>query len=1104
MDRELAINKIKETFENSFSKERFVNFIKELLNRIDGSKAFHARGYVKEKYKKSTGIIKTYERIGTYTDSNDNKIDVLIVYLGKDNSIERARTTLRNFVADYLKTRGEKDAALVAFVSPNLKDWRFSLVKMDYQLKKDKVKQEFTPARRFSFLVGENENSHTAQSQLVPILTDDINNPTLKQLEEAFNIETVTKEFFKKYHDLFLRFKDLLDDVVKKDKKIEQDFKKKKIDTADFAKKTLGQIIFLYFLQKKGWFGVKRGEKWGSGSKRFLRELFNKKHGNYKNFFNNVLEPLFYEALRLERPKDYYDKFECRIPFLNGGLFDPFNDYDWQDTDILISNELFSNNNPTKEGDKGDGILDIFDRYNFTVKEDEPFEKEVAIDPEMLGKVFENLLKVKDRKSKGTYYTPREIVHYMCQQSLINYLYTELNPTKKTLFKEDAEQGKLLGKSDPKQLKLSSKNKEIISKEDIEKLIKYGETVIEHDNQVVKKGKETSKYSFKFSKDIRDNAELIDEKLKNIRICDPAIGSGAFPVGMMNEIIRARNALTNYIKDKESRTIYDFKRHAIQNCLYGVDIDSGAIEIAKLRLWLSLIVDEDDIKQIKPLPNLDYKIMQGNSLIGIEKEKMGMRDMFFQDSMEQLEKLKGLYSNESHVTKKEEYKNQVEELISRVTNGHRDFDFEIYFSEIFYEKGGFDVIIANPPYVSYYSKQAQPLLKEEIGFYKRNYDFILDKKKIGRFGTVMFFLEKGIKICKERGSLIYIVDMSIFENPYFDIRRFFTDNYLIKEIVMGLAGFEEVHSGQILLRVQKSKPDNNLIVYKDKSFKVIMKTNQNKLISNAYRWDMYDQNTIVEKIEQNSKSLVVSFPKRLIRTGITFTGKKEEFLVNDKNQRKYKIKPVNIYDLYEGSKAFRSPYETPRPTKKINYDLELVRELNKIYTEQNKSNKSPMVIGLGDLFVFNNPRILVRLSDVRITATYTEDIACSDLSLYSISSKNSHDDRSSYNLKFILAILNSKLMTYYALKKKLIALGERKTPQIRLKSLKSLPIRSTDNQKPFINLVDKILTITKDDDYLKNSTKQTNVREYEKQIDKIVYDLYGLTKEEIKIVESKV
>ena len=131
-----------------------------------------------------------------------------------------------------------------------------------------------------------------------------------------------------------------------------------------------------------------------------------------------------------------------------------------------------------------------------------------------------------------------------------------------------------------------------------------------------RKGKETKRYSYRLPESIRTRAALIDKKLAEIKVCDPAVGSGAFLVGMMNEIVKARQILTTYLGESKKRTPYHFKRHAIQNSLFGVDIDPGAVEIAKLRLWLSLIVDEEDIKQIRPLPNLDYKIMQGNSLLG--------------------------------------------------------------------------------------------------------------------------------------------------------------------------------------------------------------------------------------------------------------------------------------------------------------------------------------------------------------------------------------------------------------------------------------------------------------------------------------------------------
>ena len=640
MNKQQAQQIIRETFESPFDKDGFTGFIKNLLNRIDEAPFTYQGKYIPDAYKQ---YIRTLERIGKFKDG-ENNIDVLVITLQKETSLERARTMQRNFIAWYLNgSRGGemKDAALAAFVSPGEEDWRFSLVKMDYKFEKTKtgrmkVKEEFTPARRWSFLVGENEKSHTAQSQLVNILADDEQAPTLEEIEKAFDIETVTKEFFLKYRELFLRTKEELDKTVKNDPKIKADFEDKGVDTVNFAKKLLGQIVFLYFLQKKGWFGVGRDNDWGTGSKHFLRELFIKNHSDYNNFYNDILEPLFYEALRVDRSHvdGYYSRFDCKIPFLNGGLFDPIGNYDWVHTDIIIPDKLFSNTKKTKEGDTGDGLLDIFDRYNFTVKEDEPLEKEVAIDPELLGKAYEkfnairpdNYKEFKDalksgkkgeenkfNKKFGVYYTPREIVHYMCQQSLINYLATEF-------------EGK-------------------ISSQDIETLIHTGDQVSENEERVLMKGKETKIYSHKLPESIRKNAKPIDAKLADITVCDPAVGSGAFPVGMMNEIVRARNVLSTFVKDK-NRTPYDFKRRCIEHTLYGVDIDPGAVEIAKLRLWLSLVVDEDDIKNIKPLPNLYYKIVCGNSLLSVEI------NLFNHHLFNELEKLKPLFFNETNPTKK--------------------------------------------------------------------------------------------------------------------------------------------------------------------------------------------------------------------------------------------------------------------------------------------------------------------------------------------------------------------------------------------------------------------------------------------------------------------
>ncbi|MFH0780172.1 MAG: hypothetical protein V1928_04975 [Parcubacteria group bacterium] len=272
MQKAQAQNIVRETFENAFNEERFRHFVRNLLNlKHDDEEDKHPNSgqFIPTAFR---AYINTLKRIGKYFDG-EHEIDILIVQLKKFTSLERARTAQRNFIARYLNgSHGGKmkDAALVAFVSPDEIDWRFSLIKMDYKFVegkngKTKVKEEFTPARRWSFLVGPNEHSHTAKAKLAPIIEDE-SVITLARLEEAFNIEKVTKEFFEKYRDLFLRVKESLDDLVEKDKKLKQDFEEKSVNTADFAKKLLGQIVFLYFLQKIGWLGVDQGKEWGRGA----------------------------------------------------------------------------------------------------------------------------------------------------------------------------------------------------------------------------------------------------------------------------------------------------------------------------------------------------------------------------------------------------------------------------------------------------------------------------------------------------------------------------------------------------------------------------------------------------------------------------------------------------------------------------------------------------------------------------------------------------------------------------------------------------------------------------------------------------------------------
>jgi hypothetical protein len=1038
MNRQQAQKIIRETFESSFDRNVFTIFIKNLLNKIDEAPFIYKGNYIPDAYKQ---YIKALERIGKYSD-NENNIDILIVTLQKETSLERARTMQRNFIAWYLNgSRGgeRKDAALVAFLSPDKTDWRFSLVKMDYRFEqtksgKVKVKEEFTPARRWSFLVGTNEKSHTAQSRLLPILQNDQVNPTLKELEEAFSVERVTKEFFEKYRDLFLRLKESLDKFIEKNNKIETEFEEKNIDTVNFAKKLLGQIVFLYFLQKKGWFGVPRGKDWGEGNKQFLRQLYNKANKENKNFFNDYLEPLFYQALRYDRSADddYFSQFDCKIPFLNGGLFDPMNDYDWINIDILLPNKLFSNQNRTKEGDIGNGILDVFDLYNFTVKEDEPLEKEVAIDPEMLGKVFENLLEVKDRKSKGTYYTPREIVHYMCQESLINYLATELV------------------------------NK--VDKKDIETFIKHGESFIEHDSRVVNEGRETERYAFKLPTDMRKNAKLIDDKLASIRVCDPAVGSGAFLVGMMNEIIRGRNTLTPYISKNGKRTLYGFKRQAIQNCLYGVDIDPGAVEIAKLRLWLSLIVDEEERRMIQPLPNLDYKIVQGNSLLSVEKNVLNYQ------LFNNLEELKPLFFNETNIKRKQEYKNQIDDLINQITNRRKDFDFEIYFSEVFHEKKGFDVVIGNPPYGF-----RNVLTPKEKKFFRKEKGIKFPSGDVAELFIVISYNN----IVRTKGILTFIIPKkSLYGQSWINVRKLWIANRLIY-LMDASKAFEKVLLEQISFSLTKTKGGKFPLA--------IGALDQQNLRIQVFGY--YYVEEIFTKNLYNAQIYRGLYPSTLLQKISSYCIKNtSEFIKGEIG-----ISNITSHLTFNPERN----YPCVKGVDIVKYGLKHERYLKGDIAKKFISNYSDdKIVAQKIVAHVNNP-----LPHIVITIFYDDKKRLINDTCVEIKVTGANITK-----KFLLAYLQSSFCNWYAYN--LIYNRAIRTMDFINYYIAQIPIPKTavedpDCQKPFITLVDKILSITKDNNYLENPFKQAKVQKYEKQIDQLVYKLYDLTQEEIKIIEGK-
>jgi hypothetical protein len=488
----------------------------------------------------------------------------LFLYELKTNdsvNIQRNRVSLNKAVSDFIDLQ-QIHGILAVFEQGN-DDYRFMFSAKSTEFDEDQGDfiNKKTDTKRFTYVLGKNESCKTPADRFFA-LSENKADANIATVQDAFSVERLSKEFFDKYQDQFKKFwKYIAANDAYKGLFIADTPEKRELQIRDFTKKLLGRIVFLHFLQKKGWMGCPPEQSdWQNGDKRFMQNLF-ADCTDKATFHSNYLHQLFYKTLNRKRTNDI---FECKgltdayanikIPYLNGGLFDSD---ETESKRIDFPETYFAE------------LLEFFGQYNFTIDENDPNDHEVGIDPEMLGHIFENLLE--DNKDKGAFYTPKIIVQYMCQESLIEYLSTKLSA------EPDSE-----------------------TRTAIEELIR---------EQLAEKCSDL------------DIIREIAEALYNVKICDPAIGSGAFPMGILNVIYQTVQHLHFKQPDpvgdvwKISTTDWQphlVKKNIIQHSIYGVDIESGAVDIARLRFWLALVVDETEPL---PLPNLDYKIMQGNSLL---------------------------------------------------------------------------------------------------------------------------------------------------------------------------------------------------------------------------------------------------------------------------------------------------------------------------------------------------------------------------------------------------------------------------------------------------------------------------------------------------------
>lgn len=497
---------------------------------------------------------------------------------------------------------------------------------------------------------------------------------------EAFNIEKVTKDFYRDYADVFRR----MEDTIGEHNDIAGD------ELRMFTQMLFNRLMFLRFIERKGWLEL-------GNTPDYLANLYASRGLEGQSFYASRLMPLFFEGLAVEGKQE--SPIIGKVPFLNGGLFERA-DLDEQVDDI-----------PDEAFEPVLGPRGLFYHYNFTISESTPLDIEVAVDPEMLGKVFEEL--VTGRHESGSYYTPRPVVAFMCREALKGYL------TERTDVPADA----------------------------------VALLVDQHDASSIREGQR----------------EPIEQALDAVKACDPACGSGAYLLGLMQELIAIRRALQSEKLKADPQFLYKLKLHIISHNLYGVDIDPFATNIAMLRLWLSLSVEAD---VPEPLPNLDFKIETGDSLLGPCREfQKDFSAYLLERRAEHLVEKKDEYLR-AHGPKKQQlydYIRKEEDDIGeecRVRHGKGVIAWPVHFAEVFFRKrteddspalGGFDIVLANPPYVR--KEDIPPSAKTAL---KANFATAIT----GRSDLYCSFYARAVQMLRPGGMHVFVCSSAWLDAQY--------------------------------------------------------------------------------------------------------------------------------------------------------------------------------------------------------------------------------------------------------------------------------------------------------------------------------------------------
>lgn len=929
--------------------------------------------------------------------------------------------------------------ALVIFKNNDSENYRLSYLTITLDLNdKNKVIKKYSNARRYSFYLGANAKVKTPEQQL-------IKKGKVKDIDDLlsrFSVEVVNKQF---YLEVAKFFDELVSTEVHNlvlPSVSESDLNIRK----SFAVRLIGRMMFCWFLKQKK----------SDNGQLIPDELLSSKIVS-DNYYHNILEPLFFGVLNTSiDSRDIRSDLFDKVPYLNGGLFNPQTD-DYYEMDRGTFTSKFINT--LKISDKWfKEFFELLETYNFTIDENTVFDQELSVDPEMLGRIFENLLAeinpetgTSERKRTGSFYTPRQIVEYMVDQSLIEYLKTKTNLD-------------------------SSKLSALISYDPID----------DSENPLTDE----------------DKLQVIDA-IESLKILDPACGSGAYPIGSLQKIVyilqqidpdctlwlnKKLKGVPELYKQKIINEVqqnpfnYTRKLDVIKNSIFGVDIQPIAVDVSRLRCFLTLVVESeiDDKKVnrgIEPLPNLDFKFVCANTLIGLPKSQAsnlfedhsGIIDLsnimsdYFSCNSHRKNELKIKFTNaQKEILEKtvSAFGKNTGELTLKLTtwnpfsnNSNPWFDPEWMFGL----QGRFNIIIGNPPYVNLVR-----IPSEERDVYKKL--FTVTKNKVDLYA---FFIEKSKEFMDENGSLSFIIPQTWkATDSFFKLREFILNNFTIKQIVnLDIGVFTAIVRPLVILIKNKKSFDYKIKIY-DSDFVLTSEIDINEITSKKDLAIDTESNlverTLFKKIESNSKTLgeIIQFTR-----GIK-TSDDNRFIGTEKKSNEYK-------EVFRGKNI--KAYELNWQGEYVWYRPDLMRE--KVGCLPHTKDLFEVPVKLITQRVNSSMQLLVA---VDFDSNYFLDTT--NVSRFETLDKN-------YSILFLLGLLNSKLINFWYSR-------NYRMPTIGLYELHSIPVKENKKyQDEISNLAEQILKAKKD-------RSIDNINELRDKIDEIVMDLYGLAEEEKEIIRN--